>query len=1376
MESERKKARLFKHGINRKDMDIRKAQALIQDMGDDRKCLLCNFNGNTENFVTINCKTTTHDSIANLFLSKDQKKKPAFISRASIGNCLDRGCPFCCNCANCTLRVTSYTDNCCEDESCGSRGVCGFLPFETVYSQRSEGARKSEQGAGSGGDEFGFDLGMGDDDDVENGSEVVGGVNLEANGDRVMLATQMNYESVIFGQNQQIAGYEMRCIKNDAGSLSFVFPRAFLRTKGEVGWTAENRLTTNFSSAVSMKFNGEVESLIGYLHQFPDKPKPELVAACDCRCAEGRTGESNRALLEKVVTWPKKHPLSTSDEFDLVSKSVLCAPQEDRLGIPNEGQEMLDCVHTDILRSLLAKIDEGSSSSSTPSLALKPEPNIFSMKVFSEKILFDIQKKENPPFSEKYINDFKKAAGLADEIMVGGGSGGDGGDDDAVFNVPSIVKLGEGRVSKLDALLGVTTFSGFNSLCFFSKLEQSSRRKYICNRHFFDRCFCIRMAEAGGGYVEDDPSENSEDDEEAEEARLRRIPVTAEVMSRKPRPSRSSFPFDVGHRSIKEDRKEHNLGLVEKLIPIAGCTCAKENVCPFRRVPLPICLCSLHCTCGAPWTTANEDADLVLLKEGAIIFSETQSFTGIEVYERKCVREGCAEPRLQFDGIEMGLTIFNRRKSRTTGEYLYVVFDNMFLYAITTGIEASNRTYEDFYTQFVENVDPERDGIVHQFIPSKTLFILMQQHYLEHLVLKYIPEVLHVCTKCGNCPRAIGGDVVILGVLNSIAGAELAAAKKEQEPKPESRLFCKVCIPINELQLFGESLGRLLRQMSSNNVSQKAQAPKPFTLNHFHDLSIAANDESTDESRAARHIYREVRWKAQARLPRIGNDDSAALGPEDANLNAIIAVAFAPSIARVLSGKGIEASFAYLAAGCGINILLLKLPYFVTNLPSAVDLGHLEANRVYNRQPRVAALADAVAFEDKVKDGLDNYFASWHLPRVGEVFRTNKNPERLARSIISKTIDAVREHVINNLGSPEMRAAFDADGGVLESDIIASSVLDKVCPPLVSYVREDCHTLASFNILPDFLRPLLACIGKLGINLWLRPEIYVKFPDPISGVVEITLSYEEKKENQITLTDIAARTEQMRGRLNQSWYLRYQDELGHIIRTTSRSTVSFQHDLQRGYYAVPTLRSQLDAIPLYTYNFRKKKEGGAAGHDPGDTLKGEKCDKEFPPGHIWTPGLMVLVCLCEKSCIYAVQILHSPESPKTFFDLVRNRFPVAPKFLVYDFACRLHTYCFRREPMYWWNTTFLIDRFHASNHFACAMLYQFKPWYDKRQETAKFITTSMETRNARLRSRLQKSFTCMNLHNAVCYLAMFIVQMNNPRITQKFSSRASRRA
>ena len=48
---------------------------------------------------------------------------------------------------------------------------------------------------------------------------------------------------------------------------------------------------------------------------------------------------------------------------------------------------------------------------------------------------------------------------------------------------------------------------------------------------------------------------------------------------------------------------------------------------------------------------------------------------------------------------------------------------------------------------------------------------------------------------------------------------------------------------------------------------------------------------------------------------------------------------------------------------------------------------------------------------------------------------------------------------------------------------------------------------------------------------------------------------------------------------------------------------------------------------------------------------------------------------------------------KSFFSL-----PVAPSTVIYDFACSLHAYCLNRDPIFFKDTRFLVDRFHWGNH------------------------------------------------------------------------------
>ena len=41
---------------------------------------------------------------------------------------------------------------------------------------------------------------------------------------------------------------------------------------------------------------------------------------------------------------------------------------------------------------------------------------------------------------------------------------------------------------------------------------------------------------------------------------------------------------------------------------------------------------------------------------------------------------------------------------------------------------------------------------------------------------------------------------------------------------------------------------------------------------------------------------------------------------------------------------------------------------------------------------------------------------------------------------------------------------------------------------------------------------------------------------------------------------------------------------------------------------------------------------------------------------------------------------------------------IAPKVIVYDNGCNLHQYCLNREPDYFRESRFLVDRFHWPNH------------------------------------------------------------------------------
>ena len=86
-----------------------------------------------------------------------------------------------------------------------------------------------------------------------------------------------------------------------------------------------------------------------------------------------------------------------------------------------------------------------------------------------------------------------------------------------------------------------------------------------------------------------------------------------------------------------------------------------------------------------------------------------------------------------------------------------------------------------------------------------------------------------------------------------------------------------------------------------------------------------------------------------------------------------------------------------------------------------------------------------------------------------------------------------------------------------------------------------------------------------------------------------------------------------------------------------------------------------------------------------------------------SPGIFTLHC--QHGVCYGFSVVSNCESPKHHFEIFRQRFRIAPKVIIYDNACKLHQYCLLREPAFFKDTLFLVDRFHWKGHIACSMGY-----------------------------------------------------------------------
>lgn len=131
-----------------------------------------------------------------------------------------------------------------------------------------------------------------------------------------------------------------------------------------------------------------------------------------------------------------------------------------------------------------------------------------------------------------------------------------------------------------------------------------------------------------------------------------------------------------------------------------------------------------------------------------------------------------------------------------------------------------------------------------------------------------------------------------------------------------------------------------------------------------------------------------------------------------------------------------------------------------------------------------------------------------------------------------------------------------------------------------------------------------------------------------------------------------------------------------------------QEQEQRGcYYGLPSIRRR----PNYV------------GVDEVDSVKKSGCSKSFAQFSGISGGCMVL--WCPHRVALGFHVIPSAEGRNDVFSAIFTRWPTAPAVICYDFACALQPYCFAREPGFFTNTTFVIDRLHSKNHSACSEVF-----------------------------------------------------------------------
>lgn len=79
---------------------------------------------------------------------------------------------------------------------------------------------------------------------------------------------------------------------------------------------------------------------------------------------------------------------------------------------------------------------------------------------------------------------------------------------------------------------------------------------------------------------------------------------------------------------------------------------------------------------------------------------------------------------------------------------------------------------------------------------------------------------------------------------------------------------------------------------------------------------------------------------------------------------------------------------------------------------------------------------------------------------------------------------------------------------------------------------------------------------------------------------------------------------------------------------------------------------------------------------------------------------------CKHGICYCFHVIPKAEGRNEPYSFLVSHFEHAPRAVVYDFSCQLHSYCLNRAPAFFAGTTFAIDRFHQVNHKSCADAYR----------------------------------------------------------------------
>ncbi|KAG2087909.1 uncharacterized protein F5147DRAFT_748486 [Suillus discolor] len=149
----------------------------------------------------------------------------------------------------------------------------------------------------------------------------------------------------------------------------------------------------------------------------------------------------------------------------------------------------------------------------------------------------------------------------------------------------------------------------------------------------------------------------------------------------------------------------------------------------------------------------------------------------------------------------------------------------------------------------------------------------------------------------------------------------------------------------------------------------------------------------------------------------------------------------------------------------------------------------------------------------------------------------------------------------------------------------------------------------------------------------------------------------------------------------------------------------------------------------------------------------------------------ILVLWCTHSVCLGFHSIPVAEGRNDVFSAIYTRFLVAPKVIIYDFACQLAPYSFIREARYFQHTRFLIDEMYAHDHTRCGKACFASNAMRFDDHVCAVNTSAAECGNKGIK-RIRKSVSFMIHDHAVQYTKVFLDIWNRNTINRIYTMHA----